>query len=298
MQARWHTVRLLPSLSKWAIQRVVQHAAKQVVLQIVRRVAWPSVAVLFVAASAANTALAQVWGHVDDRGVAHFASERVDERYELFYRGEVLLPLEPLRASAPTPKAEESGWETPALVGTAPPTTGAVVAPAGLLAYFEVSPAYKAVRHHIRDASRQHGVSPELLQAVIAAESGFDAFAVSPRGAVGLMQIMPTTAEEHGVKATDARTVEDQLIDPRINIHTGARLLARLHTQFPQRTDLVLAAYNAGAGAVRRAGMRVPDYAETRNYVRTVMQIYQFLLPPPALQLRARAQAPSPFSIR
>jgi soluble lytic murein transglycosylase-like protein len=282
MSARWRMVWSLPLLGK----------------RVMPRVTWPAFASFCIAFSAANTALAQVWGHVDERGVAHFASERVDERYELFYRGEAVLPNASARPVAPALQLDESGWETPALVGTAPPATGAVVAPVSLLAFFEVSPAYKAVRHHIRDASRTHGLPPELLQAVIAAESGFDPLAVSPRGAVGLMQIMPTTAEEHGVKATDARTVEDQLIDPRINIHTGARLLAKLHTQFPQRTDLVVAAYNAGAGAVRKAGRQVPDFAETRNYVRTVMQIYQFLLPPPTLQLRARAQTPSPFSIR
>lgn len=262
------------------------------------RMVWPVLASFCIAVSAVNTAQAQVWGHVDERGVAHFASERVDERYELFYRGEAALPVADLRPTAPALQLDESGWETPALVGTAPPVTGAVVAPASLLAFFDVSPAYKAVRHHIREASRTHGLPPELLQAVIAAESGFDTSAISPRGAVGLMQIMPTTAEEHGVKATDARTVEDQLADPRINIHTGARLLARLQAQFPQRTDLVVAAYNAGAGAVRKAGRQVPDMAETRKYVRTVMQIYQFLLPPKTLQLRARAQEPSPFSIR
>lgn len=254
-------------------------------------------AVCCVAWCAALTATAQVWGRVDERGVAHFASERVDERYELFYQGE---SAPPVRAKLVTPvwQPEASGWETPALTGTAPPTTGAVVAPPSLLAYFEVSPAYKAVRHHIRDASRTHGLPPELLQAVIAAESGFDPLAISPRGAVGLMQIMPATAEEHGVQATDSRTVEDQLTDPRTNIHTGARLLARLHAQFAQRTDLVLAAYNAGPGAVRRAGMRVPDYAETRKYVRTVMQIYEFLLPPSTLQQRARTPSTTPMTIR
>ncbi len=266
--------------------------------RVMRRMAWPAIASFCIALSAVNTAQAQVWGHVDGRGVAHFAAERVDERYELFYRGEAVLPNAAARPTAPALQLDASGWETPALVGTAPPATGAVVAPASLLAFFDVSPAYKAVRHHIREASRTHGLPPELLQAVIAAESGFDTLAISPRGAVGLMQIMPTTAQEHGVQATEARTVEDQLADPRINIHTGARLLARLQTQFPQRTDLVVAAYNAGAGAVRKAGRQVPDVAETRQYVRTVMQIYQFLLPPKTLQLRARAQDASPFSIR
>lgn len=261
------------------------------------RTAVRRVAACCVAMFAVTAAWGQVWGRVDERGVAHFASERVDARYELFYQGEAA-PL--LRAWRVTPvlQPEASGWETPALTGSAPPDTGAVVAPPSLLAYFDVSPAYKAVRHHIRDASRTHGLPPELLQAVIAAESGFDPLAVSPRGAVGLMQIMPATAQEHGVQATASRTVEDLLTDPRTNIHTGARLLARLHAQFAQRTDLVLAAYNAGPGAVRRAGMQVPDYAETRKYVRTVMQIYEFLLPPSTLQQRARTLSPTPMTLR
>lgn len=288
MSARWRMAGWLPSLGK----------------QAVRRTAWFIFAICCIATNAVNTAQAQVWGHVDERGVAHFAAERVDERYELFFRGDlpasVPASLRAVASQLPDPvlQLDQSGWETPALVGTAPPASGAVVAPVSLLAFFEVSPAYKAVRHHIREASRTHGLPPELLQAVIAAESGFDTQVVSPRGAVGLMQIMPTTAEEHGVKATEARTVEDQLIDPRINIQTGARLLARLQAQFPQRTDLVVAAYNAGAGAVRRAGRQVPDVAETRKYVRTVMQIYQFLLPPPTLQRRARALDPLPVAIR
>ncbi len=252
---------------------------------------------LGLAMCAAQAAQAQVWGRVDERGVAHFASERVDERYELFYQGDTAPPVRARRA-VPVLQPEASGWETPALTGLTPPDTGAVAAPPSLLAYFDVSPAYKAVRHHIREASRTHGLPPELLQAVIAAESGFDPLAVSPRGAVGLMQIMPATAEEHGVQATDSRTVEDLLTDPRTNIHTGARLLAWLHAQFAPRTDLVLAAYNAGPGAVRRAGMRVPDFAETRKYVRTVMQIYEFLLPPSTLQQRARTLSPTPMTFR
>jgi hypothetical protein len=234
-----------------------------------------------------GTAMAQVWGYVDERGVAHFAADKLDDRYELFYLGErTPAPRKgkPVPPSPPALQLEQSGWETPALIGTAPPDTGAVVAPVPLLVFFEVSPAYKAVRHLIREASVQHGLQPELLQAVIAAESGFDARAVSPRGAVGLMQIMPATAQEHGVRDSVAHPVADQLTDPRTNIHTGARMLARFQAQFPERLELVVAAYNAGAGAVRRAGRQVPDIAETRKYVQTVMQIYEYLLPPKTLQ--------------
>ncbi len=235
----------------------------------------------------AAAAQAQVWGRVDERGVAHFAAERLDERYELFYRGSQATGV---AAPFPSVQADESGWETPALVGTAFPDTGAVVAPARLLAFFQVSPAYKAVRHHIRDAARAHGVAPELLQAVIAAESGFDAQAVSPRGAVGLMQIMPETAQAHGLNPHPRRSVESQLADPRTNIHTGARILARLLHRFPEQIELALAAYNAGEGAVRRAGRQVPNFPETRKYVHTVVQLYQHLQPPRGLQRRA-AQA-------
>lgn len=228
-------------------------------------------------AAASTGALAQVWGYVDDRGVAHFAPERLDERYELFHRGET----PPAEAQAQT---EASGWETPFLMGKAAPDSGAVVAPPQLLSYFEVSPRYKAVRHILRDAAHQNGLAPELLQAMVAAESGFDAKAVSSRGAVGLMQITPIAAQEVGLKVPVGRAVEDLLADPRTNLHTGAKVLARLSALFPGRLDLIVAAYNAGEGAVRRAGSQVPDIPETRQYVQTVLRLYRDLLPPKAVQ--------------
>lgn len=241
-------------------------------------------ALLWVLAFVCCAAQAQVWGYVDDRGVGHFATEKLDDRYELFYLGDTAIHLHRRSQLAEPLALGQSGWETPFLIGTAPPDTGAVVSHPRVLAFFDVSPAYKAVRHHIREASLVHGLAPELLQAVIAAESGFDAQAVSPRGALGLMQILPSTAQEHGVRDTPDRPAALQLLDPRTNIHTGARLLARLQAQFPGRVDLVVAAYNAGAGAVRRAGRKVPGNPETRRYVQTVMGLYQSLLPPRSLQ--------------
>jgi Transglycosylase SLT domain len=241
---------------------------------------------LWAATAVLGIAQAQVWGYVDERGVGHFAADKLDQRYELFYLGEHRTPVRHrMPTDAPhSPQLGQSGWETPALMGTAPPDTGAVVTHPKVLAFFDVSPAYKAVRHHIREASQAHGLAPELLQAVIAAESGFDALAVSPKGALGLMQILPSTAQEHGVRGTPAHSTRQQLFDPRTNIHTGARLLARLQVQFPGRLDLVVAAYNAGAGAVRRAGRQVPNIPETRQYVQTVLGLYESLLPPKALQ--------------
>lgn len=246
---------------------------------------------LALALAAASTGVcAQIWGYVDDRGVAHFAPERVDERYELFHPGDG-------QPGMPDPQAqvESSGWETPFLMGKAPPETGAVVAPPRLLSYFDVSPHYKAVRHILRDAAHQNGLAPELLQAMVAAESGFDAKAVSHRGAVGLMQITPIAAQEVGLKAPEGRVVEDLLIDPRTNLHTGAKVLARLSTLFPDRLDLIVAAYNAGEGAVRRAGRQVPDIPETRRYVQTVLRLYRYLLPPKAVQQARLRDRLSPF---
>ena len=127
-----------------------------------------------------------------------------------------------------------------------------------------------------------------LLQAVIATESGFDATAVSPKGAVGLMQVMPATANRFGVSSDAKRTVEQKLADPAVNVPTGTRYLRHLLDLFPGRMDLAVAAYNAGEGAVQRAGNQIPAYKETQSYVRTVLGLYAQLKPPaPVLAQRA-----------
>ena len=157
--------------------------------------------------------------------------------------------------------------------------------------YFEISPNVKSVKHHLRDASRTHQVDFELLQALIAAESGFDPQAVSPKGAVGLMQLMPDTAKRFGVQADKQKTVVQKLTDPKININAGAKYLRVLLQMFPGNLELVLAAYNAGEGAVVKYGNKIPPYKETQNYVKTVMQTYTALKPP--LFLAALTQSDS-----
>lgn len=222
--------------------------------------------------------LADVWGYIDAKGVAHFAAERLDERYELFFRGNDA-PDPPRVASDQAPSTPR-----PVAVPTAPPK---------LIAFFEVSPQYRLVKHHVREASRQYGIDYELLQALIATESGFDAEAVSPRGAVGLMQIMPATAERYGVSG-DARTpIARKLTDPALNIRTGSRYLRDLIQMFPGQLELALASYNAGEGAVQRAGNRIPNYRETQNYVKTVMQLYAMLKPPESLAERKSPPRPA-----
>ena len=224
---------------------------------------------IFLCALAAPT-WADVWGFVDAKGVAHFASERLDDRYELFFRNAETFDTS-LDAPAPAPAP------APEPVRALPP---APTTPGKLLTFFELSPTFKLVRQHLREASSDHNIDFELLQALIVAESGFDPTAVSPKGAIGLMQIMPATARRYGVESDKKLALEKKLTDPRINIKTGTRYLRDLINMFPGRIELALAAYNAGEGAVQRAGNQIPNYKETQNYVKTVMQIYSALKPP------------------
>lgn len=114
----------------------------------------------------------------------------------------------------------------------------------------------------VGEVARQHALDVDLLHAVIAVESGFDPRAVSPRGARGLMQLMPATAQRFGV--TDP-------FDARQNLSGGARYLRTLLDRFAGDVPLALAAYNAGEGAVDRHGGRIPPYLETQRYVPRVL---------------------------
>lgn len=114
----------------------------------------------------------------------------------------------------------------------------------------------------IERVAEEEGLTPELIKAVALVESGFNPRAVSPKGAQGLMQLMPATAAAYGV--SDA-------FDPLENLGAGARHLRSLLDEFNGDVTLALAAYNAGSGAVRRHG-GVPAYRETRDYVSKVKQ--------------------------
>ena len=113
----------------------------------------------------------------------------------------------------------------------------------------------------IQEHATRRALRPELVRAVIQVESGFNARALSPKGAMGLMQLMPTTARSLGV---------NNPWDPAQNIRGGTDYLRQLLDEYDGNEELALAAYNAGAGAVAKYGRRIPPYRETRDYVRKV----------------------------
>jgi soluble lytic murein transglycosylase-like protein len=112
----------------------------------------------------------------------------------------------------------------------------------------------------IQKLASKHGVPADLVHAVIKIESNYDQFAVSPKGAIGLMQLMPETALKYGVQ---------NLLDPEQNIEGGIKYLKDLIKLYNGDRNLVLAAYNAGQTAVEKYG-GVPPYPETRNYLKKV----------------------------
>ena len=122
----------------------------------------------------------------------------------------------------------------------------------------------------IERVANAHDLRPALIHAVIRAESAYRADAVSSKGAVGLMQLMPATAERYGVVDRS---------DPEQNLQGGVAYLRDLLDFFESDLRLALAAYNAGENAVMRYGNAIPPYPETQNYVRKVIRFYQDQLP-------------------
>lgn len=130
----------------------------------------------------------------------------------------------------------------------------------------------------IETAARASSLDPALVHALISVESGHRQDALSPKGATGLMQLMPGTALRYGVSAPGK--------SPEENLRAGTRYLRDLLGMFENRLDLALAAYNAGEGAVMKYGNRIPPYRETRNYVPAVMEKYkEWQVQPPAKPL-------------
>ena len=207
-------------------------------------------------------ARADVWGFVDTQGITHVAATQVDDRYTLFYRAPQLMANDAF-AHSPLSQVTE---------------TRPVLSPK-LAEFFESSPRYRQVQPLLKEASRTYRIDIELLKALIATESAFNSNAVSPKGAIGLMQLMPDTARRFGIESDRWSSIESKLANPAINVQTGSKYLRLLMDMFPDQLDLALAAYNAGEGAVQRAGNMIPNFKETQAYVLMVRQIFAALKP-------------------
>lgn len=157
----------------------------------------------------------------------------------------------------------------------------------GLLADHHISSGNATIDALVAEAASQNGLDPCLILSIMRAESGFNRTAVSVKGAMGLMQLMPATATRFGVK---------NIFDPRENVLGGSKYLRWLLDRFSGDVRLALAGYNAGEGSVEFYGYRIPPFLETQNYVRTIYARYSNIhlgaLPsPPAVEAAKPSQS-------
>ncbi len=190
--------------------------------------------VLLVSAVSAGIAHADIYRYVDADGAVHFTNVPQDSRFKVYLK-------EKRRAD---------------------PVTETL---AGEIRYYDEKERARYAKP-IQDAANATRLDAALIHAVISAESGYNPFARSRKGAAGLMQLMPETAKRYGVK---------NRLDPAQNISGGARYLRDLIRMFNNDVQLAVAAYNAGENAVIRAGNRIPPYQETMTYVPRVMSYYR-----------------------
>ena len=223
----------------------------------------PSIACLIAVALAvfAGSARADLWGYLDEQGGAHFATEKIDERYQLFFKGETNLDVAARAQAAPSASEDFSHSR--------------------MYQYVTKHPNVAKFAPLIERNAKLHHVDPALVKAVIAVESAFEPAAVSPKGALGLMQLTPDTGARYGIVADKVRTAEQKLLDPAINLSIGTRYLRDLLALFANDLSLALAAYNAGEQAVRHYKQSIPPFPETQEYVKLVRQFYALYRPPP-----------------
>lgn len=202
---------------------------------------------------------ADIYAFVDSKGVRHLSNVPSDPRYKLVMR----TPTYRKESAKPTSSYAPLNLYGPGKTLITPNARSRNAGPVRL------SRTAKSNRQRfaadIQRIAAQHRLDPALMHAVIQAESAYNPQAVSPKGATGLMQLMPATAARFGVSNS---------YDPVANMQGGARYLRWLLDRF-QDTRLAVAAYNAGEGAVQRYGNQVPPFRETQTYVVRVLSLYQ-----------------------
>jgi soluble lytic murein transglycosylase-like protein len=211
--------------------------------------------ILLIGLTAYSPSWADVWKVVAEDGTIHYTNEAPGKNAQLI--------IDSNSGYAPQAKLDVTG-----MTGGNPLATVAMI---------NALPAYRSAHPSLVSAAESYGVDYDLIKAVAATESAFNPLAVSKKGAVGLMQLMPETAKRYGVMAEPGATVASKLKNPDLNIHTGTHYLADLMRLYAGDKELALAAYNAGEGAVARAGNRIPNFKETQSYVRRVLGVYRAL---------------------
>ena len=201
---------------------------------------------------------ADIFRYVDDSGTIHFSNIPTSNSNEKVVREKGPKPERPEKSSARARHARATASISP---DTGRPADKATYTPphdchplGGDVPYADL----------INAKCTKYGVDPSLVKSVIKAESNFNPSAVSPKGAKGLMQLMPSTAADMGV---------GNIFDPEQNIDGGVRYLRYLLDNFGGDVELSVAAYNCGQGKVIRNGNCVPNIPETKNYVRKVMRL-------------------------
>ena len=188
---------------------------------------------------APHTAYADIYMYIDARGISHYSGHRLNSKFKLIAKGVSCGKQHSCGKKSEKRRRSLSKY---------------------LLA------KQRQYSQLVNEVARKHDLKPALLHAVITVESAYNPKAVSHAGAIGMMQLMPATAKRFGV---------NDPYDPKQNIAGGTRYLRFLIKDFDGDLKLALAAYNAGEGAVKRYGNKIPPYKETRHYVRKVLRYYK-----------------------
>jgi soluble lytic murein transglycosylase-like protein len=206
--------------------------------------------------AAPGASQADIYVLVQPNGTTRFSNVPDDPRYVLFQKEPAEHKLKPARELAGVRNPGDYRLRAPTARRPDPHDNPQLVG--------------KPFHAQVSAAARAHEVDPALVHAVIAAESNYNPKAISHKGAIGLMQLMPDTGRRYGMKTKD-------LYAPAKNIVAGVRYLADLIEMFDGNLELAVASYNAGENAVIRFGNRIPPYPETRAYVPRVLRTYAAL---------------------
>jgi soluble lytic murein transglycosylase-like protein len=199
-------------------------------------------------------AFADIYEYIDEAGVSHYSDTPDDEQFVLIIKTEVVA-------------AEVAASAAPPVAPSNPP----IITQNTDATNLSMTPPFQTAQliAQIEQSAKNNQLDSELIHAVMHVESAYKTNAKSPKGAQGLMQLMPATASRFGVNNSN---------DPAQNIEGGAKYLRELLNLFNNDVSLAVAAYNAGEQAVIKYGNHIPPYKETQAYVPKVLNIYKALL--------------------